>query len=179
MMRRMGLALSLMLAACGSPDTDESAVAVADEGSADETPLPPEPVGPSAEQLAQLESRDCREVAQAYSDALARRAFAFAARFWDDPVIDDARLEALFDGYASPAIEIADIRQEGAAGSLYCTVTGALSDASDPARPPRQGEIVLRRANDVPGATPGQLRWTIRSSTFVEPMERSGTGEPA
>ena len=86
MMRRMGFALCLMLAACGSPDTDESAVAVVDEGSADETPLPPEPVGPSAEQLAQLESRDCREVAQAYSDALARRAFAFAARFWDDPV---------------------------------------------------------------------------------------------
>ena len=46
-------------------------------------------------------------------------------------------------------------------------------DASDPAKPPRQGEIVLRRANDVPGATPDQLRWTLQSSTFVESLERS------
>jgi len=31
---------------------------------------------------------------------------------------------------------------------------------------------------NVPGATPEQLRWTLRSSTFVEPLERSGRGEP-
>ena len=177
-MRVFAFALVLALAACG-PQEDDQAVVTSGESDPGEAPFPPEPVGPTNEQLAQLESRDCREVAQAYSDAVARRAFAFAARFWDDPVIDDARLEALFDGYASPRIELADIREEGAAGSLYCTVTGALSDASAPAKPLRQGKIVLRRVNDVPGATPEQLRWTIRSSTFIEPMERSGTGEPA
>lgn len=173
-MRRLAVTLALVLMACGQQDKDDAL-----DSAPGEAPLPPEPVGPSPEELAQLESRDCREVAQAYSDALARRAFAFAALFWDDPVIDDARLEALFEGYAAPRIEFADIRQEGAAGSLYCTVTGALGDASDPAKPLRQGEIVLRRVNNVPGATAEQLRWTIRSSTFIEPMERSGKGEPA
>lgn len=177
-MRQLAFALALMLSACG-PQEDEEALATSGEAGPAEAPVPPQPVGPTGEQLAQLESRDCREVATGYSQALQRRAFDLAAQFWDDPVIDGARLEALFDGYAQPTLEIADIRQEGAAGSLYCTVTGALTDAADPATPPRQGEIVLRRVNDVPGATAEQLRWTIRSSTFVEPMERSGRGEPA
>jgi hypothetical protein len=120
-----------------------------------------------------LDSRDCRTVAQAYTEAIARDDFAFAARVWNDPVVDDARLKALFAGYAVPQIEIAKVREEGAAGSLYCTVTGTLTDVADPNKPSQRGEIVLRRVNDVPGATPEQLRWTIRSSTFVEKLERS------
>jgi hypothetical protein len=121
-----------------------------------------------------LDSRDCRTVAQAYFDALARGDFAFAARVWDDPVIDDARLRALFTGYKQPTIAIGGIEQEGAAGSLYCTVSGTLTDAGQPAEAARKGEIVLKRVNDVPGATARQLRWTIRSSTFVENIERTG-----
>jgi hypothetical protein len=93
---------------------------------------------------------------------------------WDDPVIDEARLKALFAGYKQATIALAGIQQEGAAGSLYCTVSGKLTDAGDPAKPAQDGEIVLRRVNDVPGATPAQLRWTIRSSTFVEKMQRTG-----
>jgi len=118
-------------------------------------------------------------VAQFYLTAIEERDFARAALVWDDPVIDAARLEALFTGYQRPQITIADLMEEGAAGSLYCTVTGALSDAADPAKAPAQGTLQLRRVNDVPGAAPGQLRWTIRQSTFVDPMERSGRGEPA
>jgi hypothetical protein len=92
---------------------------------------------------------------------------------WNDPVIDAARLKARFAGYAVPQIEIKKVSQEGAAGSLYCTVTGVLTDTADPNKASRPGEIVLKRVNDVPGATPDQLRWTIRSSTFIEKMERS------
>ena len=58
-------------------------------------------------------------------------------------------------------------------------VTGTLADLANPAQPRQRGVLVLRRANDVPGATPEQLRWTIRSSTFIEEMERVGTGDPA
>jgi hypothetical protein len=132
------------------------------------TPLPPPTQDPSA-----LDSRDCRTVAQAYVNALARGDFAFAARVWDDPVIDDARLKALFAGYKQPSIAISDVGQEGAAGSLYCTVSGTLSDAGGAPKPAQKGEIVLKRVNDVPGATPEQLRWTIRSSTFVEETQRT------
>ena len=171
------IATLALLGACSqqadapAPEATESAVA---------TPAPlPAPATPDAAQQAALDSKDCRTVVDAYVTAVAARDFTFAARFWDDPVVDDARLAALFDGYGAPTIAIAGVQEEGAAGSTYCTVTGALSDADDAAKPLREGEIVLRRVNDVPGATPQQLRFTIQSSTFVEKMERSGRGEPA
>jgi hypothetical protein len=174
-MRRIALFALAALAGCGSPEQAAPPEEPQAPAAAPELTPVPEPT----RDLAVLESRDCRTVAQAYLDAVARRDFAFAARVWDDPVIDEARLAALFDGYRQPTIEISDLTVEGAAGSSYCTVTGALSDAADPAKVPSQGVLTLRRVNDVPGATPQQLRWTIRSSTFIETMERSGTGAPA
>lgn len=177
MTRWIPLAMLAVLAACGSPEQAPAS----EEGQGETPAAAPEltPVPRPAQGLAVRDSRDCRTVAQAYIDAIAQRDFAFAARVWSDPVIDDARLAALFEGYRRPTIAIADLAVEAAAGSSYCTVTGALTDAADPATPPRQGQVTLRRANDVPGATPEQLRWTIHSSTFVEKMERSGKGEPA
>ncbi|GGD96955.1 hypothetical protein GCM10011515_15910 [Tsuneonella deserti] len=53
---------------------------------------------------------------------------------------------------------------EGAAGSSYytvpATVTGTLAGGSGATL---RGEVILRRVNDVPGATPEQLRWHIES----------------
>jgi hypothetical protein len=186
-MRRAAALLALAaLAACGSPSpapapqTSESpapALSPAPAPAAAAMPIAPPtltPVPQPTRDLAVLDSRDCRTVAQAYIDALARRDFAFAARVWDDPVIDDARLKALFDGYRQPTIAISGIESEGAAGSIYCTVSGTLTDAGNAAKAASKGEIVLKRVNDVPGATPAQLRWTIRSSTFVENTQRTG-----
>jgi hypothetical protein len=184
-MRTVALLGLAALAGCGSPSPaptpqtreSEGAVVASPAPAASATPLAPPvltPIPQPTRDVAVLDSRDCRTVAQAYIDALARGDFAFAARVWDDPVIDDARLKAMFDGYKQPSIAIAGIEQEGAAGSLYCTVTGALTDAGDAAKLRQKGEIVLKRVNDVPGATPAQLRWTIRSSTFVENMRRTG-----
>lgn len=179
MIRAAFLLPLLALAACdgGDAEPQEPAGEALPQQSAPD--FPPPPAQPSAEQMALLDSRDCRMVAQAYLDAIAGSDFDFAARIWDDPVIDAARLAARFAEYEAPAVEIADIQEEGAAGSLYCTVTGALSDIADPAHEPQSGELVLRRVNDVPGATEQQLRWTLRSSTFIEPMERSTRGGPA
>ena len=170
----MAGALALLAGCSGAEDAPETAEAT---GAAPQAL--PAPELPSAEQTALLESRNCRTVAQAYVDAVAAKDFRFAARFWDDPVVDDARIAALFDGYDAPAIQIADVQEEGAAGSLYCTVKGALADGSNADTPLREGELVLRRANDVPGASAQQLNWTLQSSTFVERLERAGRGEPA
>jgi len=177
-MRRTALLALLPLAACGSPEqpTTPQASETATTATASPASVAPPTLTPlpqPTQDLSALDSRDCRIVAQAYADALARGDFAFAARVWDDPVIDDARLGALFAGYKQPTIAIAGIEQEGAAGSLYCTVSGSLADAGDKAKAAGKGEIVLKRVNDVPGATPAQLRWTIRSSTFVENMQRT------
>ena len=188
MMRRwVGVAL-VALAGChsGSPaPTPTGAIAPADQSPSHPTPasppssavgLAPTPTPQPTQDQATLDSRDCRTVAQAYADAIERHAFDFAARAWNDPVIDAARLKARFAGFAVPRIEIKKVEEEGAAGSLYCTVTGVLTDTADPNKKTRSGEIVLKRVNDVPGATADQLRWTIRSSTFIEKMERSGKG---
>jgi len=173
---------ALALASCDAAAPDEQPAAA--QVSAQERPVEALPgaftsAEPSSEQLAVRDDPDCGAVAHAYVSAIERRQFELAAEFWNDPVIDGERLDALFADYVTPRIEIADLQQEGAAGSLFCTITGALVDASNPGVAPRPGEMVLRRANDVPGATAEQLRWTIRSSTFVEPMQRSGKGEPA
>lgn len=183
---RRGAALALLaLAGCGSaedvpapePSEAEAFSATSPAPAPSATPLASPSLTPlprPTRDLAVLDSRDCRTVAQAYADALARGDFEFAARVWDDPVIDGARLRALFSGYSRPTIAIAGIGQEGAAGSLYCTVSGTLTDAGDPHKAAQKGEVVLKRVNDVPGATPEQLRWTVRSSTFVEKMQRTG-----
>jgi len=51
---------------------------------------------------------------------------------------------------------------EGAAGSLFYTVPVNIDDGARTI----SGEIVLRRANDVPGATREQLRWHVESTTL-------------
>ena len=167
------LPLAMALAACSgepAPPADPAPRV----GLATPAPLPPQ-----ADDVPALASRDCETVARFYFDAIGEGAFERAALVWDDPVIDGERLRALFAATRQPRFTIEAVQEEGAAGSLYCTVEGALSDAADPASPPRTGTIELRRVNDVPGATPDQLRWTIRRSTFIEAMERSGRGEPA
>ena len=177
-MRGTALLALLALAGCGSPEqpaapqASESATPPAASSAPIVAPTLT-PLPQPSEDLSVLDSRDCRTVAQAYTDALARGDFVFAARVWNDPVIDEARLKAVFAGYRQPTIALSDLQQEGAAGSSYCTVSGSLSDAGDKAKAASKGEIVLKRVNDVPGATPAQLRWTIRSSTFVENMQRT------
>lgn len=123
-----------------------------------------------------LSSTDCAEVVEFYLAAISGDEYAQAALVWDDPVVDGARLEAVFGAYGEAEFETNAPSLEGAAGSLYCTIEGTLTDAADSAKPPSEGMIVLRRANDVPGATPEQLRWTVQSSTFVENLERSSRG---
>jgi len=170
---------ALALSACDRATPGEEPAAPAEQ----QTPAPPalpaaapRPPVLTPEEEAALGNRDCRVVAEAYLGAIERSAFEAAAEFWDDPVIDGERLAALYSGYLTPRIDLTGIQEEGAAGSLYCTVSGTLGDSSDPRTPSEPGEIVLRRVNDVPGASPDQLRWTVRSSSFVEPMERSGRG---
>lgn len=171
-MRRGAPALALLVAACSAGD--EPAPAPVETATA--RPVAPAPT-PAAEYPV-LASKNCAEVVEFYLEALGGREWATAALVWDDPVIDGARLAAVFGGYRELQLEWTEPVVEGAAGSLYCTVGGTLTDAQDRAKSPVDGTLLLRRVNDVPGATPDQLRWTLRASTFVERLERSDGGKP-
>ena len=99
-----------------------------------------------------LASKDCVAVVQFYLEAIGGGEWDKAALVWDDPVVDGARLEAVFGGYKVPQVEWAEPFVEGAAGSSFCTVGGKLTDAGDPARPMREGSLLLRRVNELVGS---------------------------
>jgi hypothetical protein len=169
------LAAALLLAGCGA---NEEPAPEPSNGPASAPTLGAGELPPQVADFPVLASTDCAEVAAFYVEALASREYAQAALVWDDPVIDAARLEAVFGADRGAQVEWTEPSIEGAAGTLYCTISGKLADAADAAKPAQEGTLVLRRANDVPGATPDQLRWTLQSSTFVENLERSNRGEP-
>lgn len=172
--RPLALAGALLVAGCGGGDDERAA-----EGAEDQAvpylpaPSPGRPLPPMADDFPELASKDCVDVVRFYLAAINRGEFDKAALVWNDPVIDDVRLRALFSGYREPLFEWTEPFVDHAAGSRSCTVGGTLIDASDPRKPVMQGTLVLHRIDDVPGATPAQLRWTLRSSTFVEEMRRS------
>src|SRR5690606_13285140 len=117
------------------------------------------PLPPQVADFPALASKDCATVVEFYLEALGGGDWDRAALGWDDPVIDGARLEAVFGHYRELQLAWNEPFVEGAAGSVYCTVSGTLTDAQDPAKPPVAGTLLLQRANDVPGATADQLRW--------------------
>ena len=162
------LAAALLFAGCGSEEpAPEASEAPGGLGTG------PVKLPPQVADFPALASKDCAEVAEFYLKALNSREYPQAALVWDDPVIDASRIEAVFGSYQEAQVEWTEAFVEGAAGSLHCTISGKLTDARDPAKPLREGTLLLRRVNDVPGATADQLRWTLRSSTFVESLERS------
>jgi len=56
---------------------------------------------------------------------------------------------------------------EGAAGSSYYSAPIAITGSAKDGRPVRiEGKAVLRRVNDVEGATPEQLRWHFETLTL-------------
>ena len=73
-----------------------------------------------------------------------------------------AQFNALFHPLSNITVAVPDGEMEGAAGSSYytvpTTVTGTLADGT---KAVLKGDVVLRRVNDVDGATPEQLTWHI------------------
>ncbi len=67
-----------------------------------------------------------------------------------------------FAGMDKIAVAIPSGTMEGAAGSSFYTVQTTITATAANGRPVRmEGPVVLRRVNDVPGATAQQLRWHV------------------
>jgi hypothetical protein len=159
-------AASLALAGC------DSAPPVSRTASESSAPAQPAPA-PSATPTAELSepavpsaSRDPQEVLAAWAKAIETRDWRTVRSFWGNngevSGLDEAAFAARWSDLLAPKVSIGPGQQEGAAGSLYYTAPVTITDGSRVVK----GEVTMRRANDVPGATPEQLRWHIESSSL-------------
>lgn len=111
------------------------------------------------------ERRDPVLVLSAYAAALSKRDWSAAAKAWGGGVgVDAARLQDFFDRPDPPTLEFGKGTSDAGAGSVYYEVPVTLRFGE--LGPPQQGTIMMRRVNDVPGASADQLRWHIERSSL-------------
>jgi hypothetical protein len=166
-MRRAVLLFLLALPGCGTqkaatqPESSTAAApAPAATTAALSTAAPIAAPSPSA-------SRDPADVLVEWATAITLRDWATVRAYWGNEGGDSGLAPAQFgekwDVLQAPKVAIGEGQQEGAAGSLFYTAPVTITDGARTIR----GEVVLRRVNDVDGASPEQLRWHIESSTLT------------
>ena len=167
--------LSFTAAACSERAESDAAQADATTTPAppiESTALPDDAIATPAAQAAPASQAErgeagAKSVLSAWANALEDRDFARAHAFWGEGAPSEDAYAAQFAEYRKIVVSFGDGRVEGAAGSLYyeapVNFTGILANGT-PIR--RSGTIVLRRANDVPGATPEQLHWRIHRTSL-------------
>ena len=108
-----------------------------------------------------------RNVLLSFARAIELREFDQAWAMLDEA--DQARWSKsewrkLFADLGEITVAVPGGTMEGAAGSSYYTSQATITADDENGRPVRyEGPIVLRRVNDVPGASAEQLRWHIDS----------------
>lgn len=111
--------------------------------------------------------RDPGKVLAAWGTAVEARDWASVRAFWGDhgkaSGLDPRAFAARWGHLVQPRVTIQPGDSEGAAGSIYYTAPVTIIDGARRLN----GEVVLRRVNDVPGASAEQLRWHIESTTLT------------
>lgn len=112
-------------------------------------------------------SRDPQTVMIEWARAVSLRDWKLARAYWGDhgerSGLSEPAFVAKWGALGDPQVDIGKGTQEGAAGSSYYTAPVTIRDGKRTIK----GEVVLRRVNDVDGATPEQLRWHIESTTLA------------
>jgi hypothetical protein len=126
------------------------------------------PVASTLDMAALAERRDPERLLRYYVSAIRIGDWVNGAKAWSlDAQMTPGKLEAEFGAKAGPKLAVGKGDMEGAAGSLYYEAP-LVVDFGD-GRPSKRGTIVLRRVNDVPGASEEQLNWRIeRTSTLTQ-----------
>lgn len=122
---------------------------------------------PVLDTAALSQTSDPARILRYYASAIEAKAWDDAASVWGEGSGMTGTALAKSYGPAPKTIRIGAGTAEGAAGSLYYEVPIVQRDNQGVIV--RQGVITLRRVNDVPGATPAQLRWHIERSTLEQP----------
>lgn len=173
---------ALLLAGCDGKDaapapaasldaTGDAAEALAGEPGADPSSAGADAAAAPAAGLdtgALTEKRDPERLLRYYANAVRAGDWTSAARAWTlDAQMSADKLAAMFGSDARPKLAVGKGDVEGAAGSLYyeAPVVVDFADGS----PSRRGTIVLRRVNDVPGASAEQLNWRIERTSTLTP----------
>ncbi|WP_374408277.1 hypothetical protein [Pelagerythrobacter sp.] len=169
------LAVPLLLAACGDPGpSSEAAPDTAPEAPAPlpETPAPapsadmPDDGSPDltpAELVPEAEKGEAgaRNVLLSFARAIELKEFGQAYAMLSDAQRQNttrAEFARMFDGFGEITVAVPGGTSEGAAGSIYYEVPTTITGSNGQTL---TGTTVLRRVNDVPGATAEQLRWHL------------------
>lgn len=169
-------AFALLLAACGKDPIAQSsseasiaaseAVAASEEASGDATEAAGNGLAAQLDQSALGERRDPERLLRYYVNALRIGDWDDAAKAWTlDAQMTPNRLAEEFGGDAGPRIALGRGDSSNAAGTLFYEAPVVLDFADG--RPSRRGSIVLRRINDLPGASEQQLNWRIERMSTV------------
>ena len=146
----------------GSPVTNASAnLPVSDEASSEQSTLTPQ---------AERGIEGARNVLLSFARAIEQQNYS---RAWsllspgDQQKWSKEEFAANFAGLSNISVAIPAGTTDGAAGSIYYTAPVTITATDEDGRPIRlEGEAVLRRVNDVDGATPAQLRWHFGTLTL-------------
>ena len=162
---------TLLLSACDtSPPAEPTPAATATSPSASAAPSPAPSLAAGELSEADKGETGARALLLDWARAIELRHFDEA---WDLMSEADHRkwsrddFAALFADLGEITVAVPGGTMEGAAGSLYYTEPVTITAPDSEGRPVRlEGEIVLRRVNDVPGATAEQLRWHVESTSL-------------
>ncbi len=140
-------------------------------GSADEPNdgfpnLDPAPLTPEAEKT----ETGARNVLLSFARAIELEEWDQAWAMLDDASKDrwsKAAWTSMFEDLGTITVAVPNGSMEGAAGSTYYSTDLTITAEDAQGRPVRyEGPIVLRRSNDVPGATVAQRHWSIYELTL-------------
>lgn len=162
-------ALALLAACDRAEPADPAASASADPVA----PAPSSPAPIAAETLpaptppkAPVTSRDPGEVLIGWATAITLRDWASVRAYWGDngkaSALSPAEFAARWDALKAPKVQIGAGEGDAGAGSLFYTAPVTITDGERTL----SGDVVMRRVNDVDGATSEQLRWHIERSSL-------------
>lgn len=124
-----------------------------------------EPAGSAGAVQPSLAKRP-EDVLDAFAAAIEARDWRSARAFWADKGnrsgMDAETFAETWGTLKAPSVVISEGQQEGAAGSIYYTAPVVITDGDRTIT----GDVILRRVNNVPGASAEQLRWHIDSTTL-------------
>ncbi|MBB3939377.1 hypothetical protein GGR39_001017 [Novosphingobium fluoreni] len=126
---------------------------------------PPAPPVSSLTPEAMKGVKGARAVLLTWARALENRQFGTAWDQFGNPPASRAAFTKWWQRYRTITVSVPTGEMEGAAGSSYYTAPAIVTGDTIEGKPFRlQGDVILRRVNDVDGATPAQLRWHIESA---------------